>query len=197
MLCGGRSKRMGRPKAWLDFGGQPLLQRVVEIVCQSADPVVVSAAAAQELPVLDPRVLVVRDSVPNAGPLQGLSDGLAAVAGRCEAVFVCGCDAPFVTPAYIERLVELLGQHEAVTPVIDGYRQPLSAVYRVGIAGKVNDLLARGGRSMMGLLDALEVRTLGPSEWADVDPRLEAPRGLNTPEEYRQALESWRQRNFT
>ena len=195
MLCGGGSARMGLSKAWLDFDGQPLLQRVVGIVRQVADPVVVSAAPGQKLPELAAEVLVVRDTVADAGPLRGLADALMAIKDRCEVVFVCGCDAPFVTPAYIGRLAELLDEHEAVAPAIDGYRQPLSAVYRVGVVGKIGDLLARGGRSMMGLLDVIDVRTVQPNELADADPQLQAPRSFNTPEEYRRALEDWQWRS--
>ena len=29
VLCGGESRRMGRPKAWLAFGNEVMLQRVV------------------------------------------------------------------------------------------------------------------------------------------------------------------------
>ncbi|MEE9293019.1 MAG: NTP transferase domain-containing protein, partial [Acidobacteriota bacterium] len=32
ILAGGRSTRMGRPKAWLPFGGRTMLQAVVEAV---------------------------------------------------------------------------------------------------------------------------------------------------------------------
>ena len=81
---------MGTAKAWLDFDGQPLLQRVVSAVGRAANPVVVSAAAEQDLPELAPQVQVVRDTVPDAGPLQGLADALAALGHRCDAVFVCG-----------------------------------------------------------------------------------------------------------
>ena len=197
ILCGGDSARMGTAKAWLDFDGRPLLQRVVSAVARAANPVVVSAAAEQDLPELAPQVQVVRDTVPGVGPLQGLADALAALGHRCDAVFVCGCDAPFVTPAYINRLAGLLGEHQAAVPVLDGYRQPLSAVYRVSVAGTVREQLARGRRSMMGLLDAIAVREVQPAQWADLDPQLDAPRSFNTPQEYRQALEDWRRRNST
>ncbi len=186
---------MGASKAWLDFGGQPLLRHVVESVGPVAEVMVVSAAQGQELPALPPDVLVVRDSVASAGPLQGLADALTAVADRCDAVFVCGCDAPFVTPAYIERLAELLNEHDAAVPVLAGCLQPLSAVYRVGVAKAVAEQLARGQRSMMGLLEAIDVRPVQPEEWTDVDPWLEATRSFNTPGEYRLALENWRRRH--
>ena len=61
VLCGGESSRMGSPKAWLDFGGEPLLARVVRVVSEAASPVLVVAAPGQDLPALSEDVTVVRD----------------------------------------------------------------------------------------------------------------------------------------
>ena len=44
VLCGGRSSRMGRPKAWLPFGDEVLLQRVVRRIAEAAWPIAVVAA---------------------------------------------------------------------------------------------------------------------------------------------------------
>ena len=44
VLCGGQSKRMGRPKAWLPFAGELMLPRVVRLLRTSVEPVVVVAA---------------------------------------------------------------------------------------------------------------------------------------------------------
>lgn len=192
VLCGGGSERMGRSKALLDFGGESLLQRVVRLVSQAAHPVVVSAAADQDLPGLDPGVLVVRDSVPDRGPLQGLADGLAAVGGGCHAAFVCTCDAPFIAPAYVRRLAELLGRHDAVVPLSGERRHTLSAVYRISVAVQAGRLLERGGRRMRELLDMIDVRFVTPDAWADLDLDFDALRNVNTPEEYRQALDEFK-----
>ena len=35
VLCGGQSKRMGQPKAWLPFGGEFMLARVVRLLGQA------------------------------------------------------------------------------------------------------------------------------------------------------------------
>ena len=50
VLCGGRSTRMGRDKGSLPFGGEILLARVVRIVRQAVDDVVVVAREGQTLP---------------------------------------------------------------------------------------------------------------------------------------------------
>jgi molybdopterin-guanine dinucleotide biosynthesis protein A len=80
VLCGGQSRRMGRPKAWLPLDAETLLQRIVRLVGQVAHPVVVVAAAGQPLPDLPADVWIVRDERNNAGPLEGLRAGLAALA---------------------------------------------------------------------------------------------------------------------
>lgn len=84
ILCGGQSKRMGQPKAWLPFLGERMLPRVVRLLGQVVAPLVVVAAPDQELPPLPAEVTVVRDEEKGWGPLMGLAVGLkgAARAGR-------------------------------------------------------------------------------------------------------------------
>src|SRR5215213_7709623 len=53
VLAGGRSSRMGTPKAALEWHGSTLLRRVVGVVARSVDgPVVVVRAPGQQLPAL-------------------------------------------------------------------------------------------------------------------------------------------------
>ena len=59
VLCGGESRRMGRPKAWLPFGPELMLQRVVRLVGTVARPIVVVAAPGQDLPELPAGVSIV------------------------------------------------------------------------------------------------------------------------------------------
>ena len=53
VLCGGKSSRMGRDKAWLAWCGRPLVAYVVEKLRQSVGEVVVVASAELDLPPLD------------------------------------------------------------------------------------------------------------------------------------------------
>src|SRR5437588_762021 len=52
VLCGGQSKRMGQPKAWLPFGDELMLPRVVRLLGGAVRPRVVVAAPDQDLPPL-------------------------------------------------------------------------------------------------------------------------------------------------
>ncbi len=188
VLCGGRSSRMGRPKAWLPFGGELLLPRVVRLLGEAVDPVVVVAAPGQDLPPLPDHVAVVRDEVEGRGPMQGLAAGLKALAGRADAAYLSSCDAPLLRPAFVRRLIELLGAAAACVPRVGDYYHPLAAVYRLEVGDAVGRLLAANRLSLTALFDAVPTRVVGAAELADVDPALQTLRNLNTPEEYEAAL---------
>src|SRR5258708_11619485 len=81
VLCGGQSKRMGRPKAWLPFGPEVMLQRVVRMLSEVVAPIIVVAAPDQDVPALPAGVVVVRDEERGRGPLQGLAAGLNGLRG--------------------------------------------------------------------------------------------------------------------
>src|ERR671910_436371 len=70
VLAGGRSRRVGTPKAWLDWHGSTLLRRACGIVARgTSGPVLVVRAPGQELPPLPDGVRVVEDAREGQGPL--------------------------------------------------------------------------------------------------------------------------------
>lgn len=95
ILCGGKSVRMGASKAWLTFGDETLLQRIVGLVREVTPLIIVVAAVGQLLPVLPKDAVVVRDTSQGRGPLEGLAVGLAATAPHARLAFVTTADAPF------------------------------------------------------------------------------------------------------
>src|SRR3954454_18916278 len=96
VLCGGQSRRMGRPKAWLPFGGELMLPRIVRLLSEVVSPIAVVAAAEQKLPPLASDVLVVRDPISGRGPLEGLAAGLAHLPVDVTAAYVSSCDVPLL-----------------------------------------------------------------------------------------------------
>ncbi len=189
VLCGGQSRRMGQPKAWLPFGPERMLQRVVRLVSEEGGPVVVVAAPGQELPPLPDPVVVVRDPVSGRGPLQGLAAGLAALPETVELAYATATDVPFLQPAWIARLHALIGDDDLAIPFVDGYHHPLAALYRrATVLPAVEALLREDRLRPVFLMDAVRTRVVAPDELRAVDPGFKTLRNLNSPEDYQHAL---------
>lgn len=188
VLCGGQSSRMGRPKAWLPFGEELLLQRVVRVLSESVSPIVVVAAHDQELPPLPTECIIVRDEERGRGPLQGLAAGLAALRGAAGAAYVSSCDVPFLRPAFVGRMIDLLGENAICVPKVGEYHHPLAAVYRVEVEDVVRRLLNDDRLRPLFLFKEVRTRVVAEEELSDADPGMQSLRNLNTPTDYEAAL---------
>ena len=188
VLCGGRSRRMGSSKAWLRFGEEYLLQRVVRVLCGALGPVLVVSAPRQRLPRLPDNVDIIRDQVSDRGPLQGLAAGLEAISRQSDAAFVCGCDAPFLHSGFVRRLAHLAGEADIAVPYEGGRLHPLAAVYRVSVLPVISEMLDAGTLKLSILTERCGCRRVPGSVLRDVDPELDSLRNINTPEEYKNAL---------
>lgn len=192
ILCGGQSSRMGRPKVWLPFAGATLLQHVERQLAAAVDHVLVVAAVGQELPPLQPATSLIADREPLCGPLEGLRAGLEAVGTVAGVVYVTGCDAPWILPAFVHRLFALIEHHDAAALRIDGRVYPLSAAYRPRLLPTIESRLAAGQRGMCDLLATVDTRYVSSDEVCEVDPQLASLTNLNLPDDYAAAMRQLR-----
>lgn len=180
VLCGGRSSRMGRAKAWLPWFGQTMIEHVVGVLRPLVDEIVVVTAEDLELPPIDARV--VRDREPDRGPLAGLRDGLLAT--QSEFAFVTSTDVPHLPTAYVEAL---FARGRACAPVADGHVQVLSAVYPKEGGRVAEELLSEGRGRPLHLLEALDYEGVDERELGPLDEP-KPWQGFNTPEAYLAAV---------
>lgn len=192
MLAGGRSVRMGRAKADLEWHGSTLLGRTVRAVARAVDgPVVVVRAAGQPLPPLPPDVEVLEDEQVGLGPLHGLAVGLAAV--RADRAFVTATDSPFLHPVFVRRVLSIESCDVAL-PVARGFQQPLAAAYATSLAPLVASLVADGLLKPAFLFERCQVTRLDEAALladpalAAADPSLESLVNVNEPAHYQLAL---------
>jgi molybdopterin-guanine dinucleotide biosynthesis protein A len=188
VLCGGRSTRMGVPKATLPFGPETMLQRVVRLLGSVVSPIVAVAAREQALPELPADLIITRDEREQRGPLEGLRAGLRALPDSVDIAYVTSCDVPLLVPAFVSRMIELLGDRDIAVMEIDGFAHPLSAVYRRSTLPHVEGLLAQEKLRPVFLFDAVRTRRVRPEEMVSADPQLYTLQNLNTPEDYQAAL---------
>jgi molybdenum cofactor guanylyltransferase len=165
-LAGGASLRMGRDKATLPFPGTDgsdattMVERVVGVLTQRCDPVLVMAAQGQPLPELQARVI--RDELRGLGPLPATGRGLRAAAeAGARFAFVCAVDMPFLTVELIDDLTRRAVETgaEVVMPW-DGQDHYLAAVYRTDLADRVDALVAAGERKMRAFVDASDTQRI-------------------------------------
>ena len=195
ILAGGKSSRMGSPKAALDWHGSTLLRRVTGLAERTVDgPVVVVRAPGQELPEIHPSIEVVEDAAEGRGPLQGLAAGLAAIGDRAEVAYVSSTDVPLLHPLFIRRVIGgFTDDVDVVLPEIHGFRQPLSAAYRTALLPQVEELVAADKLKPAFLFERCRVlriddaAMLRDAKLAALDPDLDSVRNLNEPSDYEQA----------
>jgi molybdopterin-guanine dinucleotide biosynthesis protein A len=186
---------MGSPKAALDWHGSTLLRRVTGIVARSVDgPVVVVSAPGQALPALDRAVEVVADEREGHGPVQGIAAGLSAIGDRAEVAYVSATDVPLLHPAFVRRVVGALDDEvDVVLPEVGGYRQPLSAAYRLDLLGAINELIAANRMRPAFLFERSRVLQLGEADLLRdgalnrLDPGLASVSNLNERADYERA----------
>lgn len=196
VLAGGRSSRMGSPKAALEWHGSTLLWRTVSIIGRATGgPVVVVRAAGQALPSLPPGTEVVDDPREGQGPVQGIAAGLAALADQADAAFVSSTDMPFLHPAFVRRVIRAIESDGADVglPVARGFRQPLAASYRTALAPAAERLVAAGRLKPAFLFEQCQVAVLDETVLradpvlAALDPDLDSVVNVNEPADYESA----------
>jgi molybdopterin-guanine dinucleotide biosynthesis protein A len=181
-------------KEWLEIGGRTFLARVVAAVAAVTSRTIVVTAPGRPLPPLAHAVEVVHDSMPNAGPLAAIVDGLRAI-GPTPAepvVFVSSCDLPLLDAEVVRLLVERAAASGAdwTVPVVDEHPQVLASVVRRTLIGPITSWLESGRRDPRGLLAtlkqhaAIRLCTVSASEITAVDPRLDSFRDIDTPAEH-------------
>jgi molybdopterin-guanine dinucleotide biosynthesis protein A/molybdopterin converting factor small subunit len=187
VLAGGRSSRMGSPKALLLFDREPLITHIVRRLQPLFDEIVVVAAPEQQLPDLPAKV--VRDEIAFQGPVGGIYYGLRAARGALG--FVTSCDSAFSSPPLISHLVSLAPGFDVVVPRWNDRLQPLHAVYRRTVLPYLEAQLADGELRPVFLYDKVPTRIVEENEIRHFDPQGDSFFNMNTPDDYGEAVRRW------
>jgi molybdopterin-guanine dinucleotide biosynthesis protein A len=184
VLAGGASSRMHRDKAALLYQGQSQLDRAFDLLSRHVDRVFVSVRLDQVgEPTRAHRPLIV-DSVEGGGPIAGIRSALADHPDT--AWLVLACDLPFLSDATLERLLaarDTGALATAYSSAHDGLPEPLCAIWEPSAAAALAHYQERGGRCPRQFLRTHRVLLLEPQDARALD-------NINTPEEYRQALDA-------
>jgi molybdopterin-guanine dinucleotide biosynthesis protein A len=185
VLCGGKSRRMGRPKAFLPYQGGTLVEHVVSTMTElfAETLVVANEPEAYE----DLGVDVVKDILPYRGPLGGILSGLLVAAQPYA--FVIACDMPLVDKKLIREMTARRHDNDVVVLAHKGGIEPLLGVYSKNCIKPLEESLFEGTLSVRDFLSGLKAQTYMYNSDNGVDA-LPPFFNVNTPQDYSKVLMS-------
>lgn len=187
IIAGGKSRRMGRDKAFLKLGGQTLIERVIAAGADldQSETILISNKPDEY------RHLGLKthsDVLPGKGSLGGIYTALARAAH--PAVLVLACDMPFVKTELLRFMIEQLDETtDIVVPRVDGYPQGMHAIYRKTCLAPIREQLEADRLKIIGFYDKMRVRYLDEMDYAPYDAGGLSFTNLNTPAELARARE--------
>jgi CTP:molybdopterin cytidylyltransferase MocA len=185
VLAGGRSVRMGSPKALLDFRGQPFVVRILEalealevktrvVVVGPDGPRIRPALAGHEC-------LIVENSDVEGGPIASLRAALRVLhAVQPSAALAWPVDLPHVRVTTVERLIETF-RRDPAPAVVPTFAERRGHPVLWG-AGLFEELLTSDAATQHGARAVLHAHAAEISTVAVDDPAV--IEDLNTPEDY-------------
>lgn len=175
VLAGGKSSRMGADKAFLDFGGQTLLDRALAVTAAVCGNVTIVGDPSKFAGYAEEKYgMAVPDIFPGCGPLGGIHAAL--VHSPAELNLMLAVDMPFVAAELLEFLFATAGDrnnHAMITvPRTARGFQPLCAVYRREFSVASERALREGKYKIdaafsevsLRVIEAAELETAGFSE---------------------------------
>ena len=165
ILCGGRSRRMGKDKGSLIFKGKPMILQVINAVEDIADEIIVVLRDEEQvklyMEILDvgSNLKIVTDKFKDQGPLIGILTGLSNI--KSEYAQILPCDSPFISKEFILKMFELIemDDFDAVVPLWDdGQVEPLHSIYKKRSMIIIEDLIKARKMNVKSLIGSLNVK---------------------------------------
>lgn len=134
ILSAGRSSRMGQPKAWLRYQGEPFLQRLVRVSLEAGSQEIIIVAGAETgealvsretllttLPAPLSAATTVTIGCPSQTPIDSIRQGLGALTGA-HRLLLWPIDCPFAETALVRQLAgAFLPTEDAIArPCVEG-----------------------------------------------------------------------------
>jgi molybdopterin-guanine dinucleotide biosynthesis protein A len=183
ILAGGRATRFGgRLKCLLEIDGVTILERQRAVLAPLVADLVLSVADPAPFAGLGLPTAV--DAFPDAGPLGGIASALRWTPRPW--LLVLAGDMPRPSAAVLARMLERGGDGiDAVVPRIDGWPEPLCALYGRSCEPALARRLEAGRYKASGLAtdEGLRVIWIDEPELRRLDPHMDFARNVNRPDD--------------
>lgn len=150
-MAGGKSSRMGSDKGLINYDGKFMVQYPIELCSLLFEKVIISTNNVDyqkfELP-------IITDNYKDLGPMGGLQAVLSQI--DTEYAMIISCDMPCVTRGTIEKLISLLQGQQIVVPIVNGFYEPLCAIYAKNLLSEIEYRIEQHNLKMQGFISETE-----------------------------------------
>ncbi len=180
ILCGGRSKRMGRPKAFLPYGGSTIVEHLLATTRDIFNEVYLVTNEPDSFAHVSDDV--VKDILPYRGPLGGILSGLL-VANNPHA-FVIACDMPLIKMPLIRHMASQ--RHDTDVLVLSHKEglEPLLGIYSKNCIKPLEESLFAGQLKVHDFLQGLKAKLYQYDDSQVSGAELPPYYNVNTPQDY-------------
>lgn len=190
ILCGGKSKRMGKDKGSLVLEGRPMLLHVLDTASSIADEIILVLRDDEQeeryKKIIDGNydsIDIIKDKMTDKGPLVGILTGLSAI--KSDYAQVLPCDSPFVSEDFLLKMFKIAGEDdfEALVPVGDDDKiEPLHSIYKKDVKDAISILLNEEKRDIQSLIKQINTIYVDIRE---LDPTKKSFKNINTIEDFK------------
>jgi molybdopterin-guanine dinucleotide biosynthesis protein A len=161
---------LGRNKALEIINNEVLINRVIDrvsVICHKL-LVITSSENFPYLDFIDRKIKIIKDIYPGKAALGAIYTGLSNMS--TEYGLIVACDMPFLNSNLLRFMVDISPGYEIVVPKIDGFTEPLHAVYKKTCAGYTEKLLQKDVLLIRKLYEAAVTRFISNDEINKYDP---------------------------
>jgi molybdopterin-guanine dinucleotide biosynthesis protein A len=180
LLAGGKSRRMGQDKRFLDLQGRSLLERSLSTMKEMFHEVLIVVAQPLDENIAQGAQVVI-DKIPNCGSLGGLLTGLFF--SRYPRIFVAACDMPFLN----KEVIYFMAQRDPSSDIVVGNLiqgpQPMHGFYSKRCLPFLEERAKARDLKIQNLLKvpSLSVHLVSEEDLSRLDPHLLSFMNVNTP----------------
>jgi len=152
ILCGGKSIRMGRNKAFLRLGDKFVIEVISNLMKQLFDRVMLITNDINNYEFLN--LETYGDMYIGKGPLGGIHSGLTH--SNTEKNFIISCDIPLITKDAIRFIADYPSEKKIIVPYDEGFIQQMCGVYSKCCLGVIEEIIEQPDSKKCKVLELVE-----------------------------------------
>ena len=179
ILSGGKNRRMGENKAFIEIEGVPIVSRIYTLFKELFQEVIIVTNQPELFKNFDSKIS--SDLIPNQGALGGLYTGLYF--SNFQYSFCVACDMPFIKKALVQYIINHIEGEDVIVPRTEDGLQPLHAIYSKNCLDPIKNIMEQGKYKIIDFYNRVNVKIVEEKDFTLLDPLRESFINVNTPEE--------------